>query len=251
MGPDLDGIDSGSSVADGSSNRSGIEPLLGSAWLMCVGVLSLRLIRQWSLVRRLRIDGICEPDARWIEMFDDLRRRLSIDDRIRMLASRTIDSPMVVGWLRPVVLVPTSAFTSLTPEQLQTILAHELLHISRRDHVLNMMQGVIEIALFFHPVTWWLSHQMRIERENSCDDATLDVTGSPRSLAEALLTLETLRSRNIPTNSALAATGGSLMHRISRLFRSNQNQSMPVGWRALSACTVMIPSSVSASRMAS
>ena len=239
MGPDLDGIDSGSSVADGSSNRSGIEPLLGSAWLMCVGVLSLRLIRQWSLVRRLRIDGICEPDARWIEMFDDLRRRLSIDDRIRMLASRTIDSPMVVGWLRPVVLVPTSAFTSLTPEQLQTILAHELLHISRRDHVLNMMQGVIEIALFFHPVTWWLSHQMRIERENSCDDATLDVTGSPRSLAEALLTLETLRSRNIPTNSALAATGGSLMHRISRLFRSNQNQSMPVGWRALSACTVM------------
>ena len=215
-----------------------IAPFVGWAWVLGVGLLSLRLVRQWIVVQRLRLDHTAQPDDRWIDMFDALKRRLVLDSNIRMFASRTVDSPMVVGWIRPVVLVPVSAFTSLTPDQLQTILAHELLHISRRDHVFNMLQGFMEIALFFHPVTWWLSRQIRIERENCCDDDALTIAGSPRSLAEALLILETLRSGHPNPKSILTATGGSLMHRVSRLFASNR-QSLNVGWRALSACSLL------------
>ncbi|MBQ72352.1 MAG: hypothetical protein CMJ67_05545 [Planctomycetaceae bacterium] len=215
-----------------------IAPFVGWTWVLGVGLLSLRLVRQWIVVQRLRLDHTAQPDDRWIDMFDALKRRLVLDSNIRMFVSRAVDSPMVVGWIRPVVLVPVSAFTSLTPDQLQTILAHELLHISRRDHVFNMLQGFMEIALFFHPVTWWLSRQIRIERENCCDDDALTIAGSPRSLAEALLILETLRSGHPNPKSILAATGGSLMHRVSRLFASNR-QSLNVGWRALSACSLL------------
>ena len=215
-----------------------VAPFIGWAWVLGVGLLSLRLARQWILVHRLRRDHTARPDDRWIDMFDALKRRLELDSKIAMFASRTVDSPMVIGLIRPVVLVPVSAFTSLTPDQLETILAHELLHISRRDHVLNLLQGIMEIALFFHPVTWWLSRQIRVERENCCDDDALTIAGSPRSLAEALLTLETLRTRNNNHESILAATGGSLMHRVSRLFVCKR-QPLNVGWRALSACSLL------------
>ena len=219
------------------SNR--IAPLIGWCWMAGAGLMFLRLIRQWFLAHRLRIDRTSEPDERWLGVFNALKTRLSVDPRITIRVSGIVDTPMVVGWLRPMVLVPASAFSSLTPEQIETVLAHELHHIGRRDHLLNMIQGFIEIALFFHPVTWWLSRQVRIERENCCDDASLAVAGSPRSLAEALLSLETLRSPNITENSSLAATGGSLMQRISRLFESSRNQSRHVGGHALSSCTLV------------
>ena len=215
--------------------------MIAWGWITGIALMSVRLFRQWIRVRRLRVVGIAEPSADWALMFDTLKSKIGIDSRISMLVSHTIDSPMVVGWLWPLVLVPASAFTSLTPDQLQTVLAHELQHIARRDHLVNMLQAFIEVLLFFHPVTWWLSRQIRVERENCCDDGALLVTGSPRTFAEALLVLESLRSNKNHSPQLLTATGGSLMHRVSRLFGTNQPQPQPLnaGWRTLSACTLL------------
>ena len=169
-----------------------------------------------------------------------MKSKIGVRSRVSMLVSDIVDAPMVVGWLRPLVLVPATAFTSLTPDQLQTVLAHELQHIARRDHLVNMLQAFIEVLLFFHPVTWWLSRQIRVERENCCDDGALLVTGSPRTFAEALLVLESLRADHQTTSpQLLTATGGSLMHRVSRLFGSSQPQPLNAGWRAVSACTLL------------
>ena len=213
--------------------------MIAWGWITGIALMSVRLFRQWIRVRRLRVVGIAEPSADWALMFDTLKSKIGIDSRISMLVSHTIDSPMVVGWLRPLVLVPAAAFTSLTPDQLQTVLAHELQHIARRDHLVNMLQAFIEVLLFFHPVTWWLSRQIRVERENCCDDGALLVTGSPRTFAEALLVLESLRSNNNHSPQLLTATGGSLMHRVSRLFGTDQPQPLNAGWRTLSACTLL------------
>ena len=213
--------------------------MIAWGWITGIALMSVRLFRQWIRVRRLRVVGIAEPSADWALMFDTLKSKIGIDSQISMLVSHTIDSPMVVGWLRPLVLVPASAFTSLTPDQLQTVLAHELQHIARRDHLVNMLQAFIEVLLFFHPVTWWLSRQIRVERENCCDDGALLVTGSPRTFAEALLVLESLRSNKNHSPQLLTATGGSLMHRVSRLFGTNQPQPLNAGWRTLSACTLL------------
>ncbi len=215
--------------------------MIACAWLAGIALMSIRLFRQWVGVRRLRIIGVSEPSRKWTEMFDALKSKIGVRSRVSMLVSDIVDAPMVVGWLRPLVLVPATAFTSLTPDQLQTVLAHELQHIARRDHLVNMLQAFIEVLLFFHPVTWWLSRQIRVERENCCDDSALLVTGSPRTFAEALLALESLRVDHDKNDSPhlLTATGGLLMHRISRLFGSNQPRSLNAGWRAVSACTLL------------
>ena len=213
--------------------------MIAWGWITGIALMSGRLFRQWIGVRRLRVVGIAEPSADWIRAFDTLKSKIGIHPRISMLVSHTIDAPMVVGWLRRLVLVPATAFTSLTPDQLQTILAHELQHIARRDHLVNMLQAFIEVLLFFHPVTWWLSRQIRAERENCCDDGALLVTGAPRTFAEALLVLESLRTNNTKSPQLLTATGGLLMHRVSRLFGSNQPPPLNAGWRAVSACTLL------------
>ena len=187
-----------SSAASAADNRAlaWLPGLITWIWLAGVGLMTIRLSGQWCWSRRIRSRDTQPVDATWQSIFESLKARCGVDDRVRLLVSRAIDSPMAVGWLHPMILVPASAFTALDPDQLRTILVHELHHLARRDHLLNMVQAVIEVVLFFHPVAWWLSRQVRIEREFRCDDATLEVTDSPRSLAEALLALESLRTLN-------------------------------------------------------
>ena len=236
-------LENASSNWDPAAGTTGSEitatTLVAVAWIAGIGFMFVRLVHQWRGTRRLRITAVAVPDARWLETFEALKSRIGVHARVSFLASDAIDVPMVVGWISPLVLVPVTAFTSLTPDQLRTILAHELQHIARQDHLVNMLQAFIEVLLFFHPVTWWLSRQIRVERENCCDDGTVLVTGSPRTLAEALLVLESLRANKATSPWLLTATGGSLMHRVSRLFGSNPPQPLNPDWRAVSACTLL------------
>jgi N-acetylmuramoyl-L-alanine amidase len=126
-----------------------------------------------------------------------------------------VDAPTALGWLKPVVLLPASALTGLTNDQLELILAHELAHIRRHDYLVNILQGVAEALLFYHPLTWWLSSTLRLEREHTCDDLALHATGSaPLELAQILARLEASRPAPLP---ALGANGG-LTQRVRRLL---------------------------------
>ena len=189
---------------------------IAGLWIAGVAVLQLRLALQCAITRRLTRRAVSSPTTCWIEAFEALKHDLDVSPKVRLLRSATADVPMVIGWISPVVLVPASAFASLPPEQLRAVLVHELAHIRRHDHVLNAIQIFIETALFFHPVTWWLSSQIRTERENCCDDAAVRSSPHPRVFAEALARLETIRSAS--PQAALAATGGPLMSRIARII---------------------------------
>ncbi len=122
---------------------------------------------------------------------------------------------MAIGWLRPVILVPVSALAGLTPEQMEAILAHELAHIRRHDYLINLLQTVIETLLFYHPAVWWVSRQIRNERENCCDDMAVAACGDALVYARALTKVERLRKARLEL--AVTANGGLLMNRISRL----------------------------------
>ena len=98
--------------------------------------------------------------------------------------------PTVIGWLKPVVLLPASALAGLTPRQLEAILAHELAHIRRHDYLVNLLQTLVETLLFYHPAVWWLSRRIRVERENCCDDLAVSLCGDPVAYAAALADLE-------------------------------------------------------------
>jgi len=190
-----------------------------AAWCWAAGVLcmSLRFGLSGYGAQRLRTVGVSAPDASWERAFQTLKETLGVARTVRLLRSALAEVPMVVGWFSPVVLVPASAFTTLSRDQLKALLAHELAHIRRHDHLLNAAQAVVEIVLFFHPVVWWISKQMRVEREFCCDESSVQVTGDPRLLAEALARMETLRIA-APQMTVLASNGGSLVQRIQRIL---------------------------------
>src|SRR5262249_13851986 len=152
-----------------------------------------------------------EPaEPAWQAIVTRLSRRLHIARRVRIFRSSLVDVPTVIGWLKPVVLVPASALAGLAPHQLEAVLAHELAHIRRHDYLVNLMQTLVETLLFYHPAVWWLSRRIRLERENCCDDLAVHLCGDPYTYARALADLEQLRGGR--RQLALAATGGSLLH---------------------------------------
>jgi uncharacterized protein involved in exopolysaccharide biosynthesis len=134
---------------------------------------------------------------------------------VRLLKSALVEVPTVIGWVRPVILLPAATLAGLTPGQLETILAHELAHVRRLDYVVNAFQCLVEALMFYHPVAWWISRCIREERENCCDDLVINVCGDRVGYARALATLEGLRAE-LP-EWAFAASGGSLLNRIRRL----------------------------------
>jgi TonB family protein len=144
-----------------------------------------------------------------------LQERMKLARPVRVLVSAVADCPSVVGWIRPVVLLPAATVLGLTPQQLEAVLAHELAHILRYDYLVNMLQTVVETLLFYHPAVWWASARIRHERELCCDDAAVDSCGDALSYARALTRLERLRTTT--PRLALGSAGGSLLYRIQRL----------------------------------
>jgi hypothetical protein len=165
-----------------------------------------------------------------------LARALGIDRTIRLLHSTAVDVPTVLGWVRPVILLPMT-LTGLSGEQIEMILAHELAHIRRHDFLVNLMQSVVETLLFYHPAVWWISSRIRIEREHCCDDAAVAVGGNALQYARALTRLEELRGE--APQLALGANGGSLMERIRRVA-GIRGEGMPSRWLAGAALLTVV-----------
>ena len=124
--------------------------------------------------------------------------------------------PVVVGYLRPAILVPVGMFAAMPASQIEAILTHELAHIRRHDYLVNLLQTIAGQLLFYHPAVWWISRVIRTERENCCDDLVVAASGDAPEYAAALTALE--QSRRSVSEAVLAATGGSLMKRIRRLL---------------------------------
>ena len=123
---------------------------------------------------------------------------------------------MVVGWLKPALLVPGAVLSGLTPQQVEAIIAHELAHIRRHDYLVNFVQTAVETLFFYHPAVWWVSRIVRTEREHCCDDLAVVACGDAVLYARALTAIEALRQE--PIGFALAVTGSPLMARVRRLL---------------------------------
>jgi HEAT repeat protein/beta-lactamase regulating signal transducer with metallopeptidase domain len=193
-------------------------PWLVVVWVLGVLISSVRLASGWMAARRLRTHGTRDVSASLQDVLAQLAARLRVRRPVRLLESWLVEVPAVIGWLRPIVLVPASALTGLTPQQLEVLLAHELAHVRRYDYLVNVIQCVIETLLFYHPAVWWVSRRIREEREHCCDDLAVQVCGDPHFYATALVGMERLRSTT--PRLALAATGGggSLVRRVRRLI---------------------------------
>jgi beta-lactamase regulating signal transducer with metallopeptidase domain/uncharacterized protein involved in exopolysaccharide biosynthesis len=195
---------------------SHLAPWLTAAWLCGVFVSSCKLLRGFCWVNAIRRKEVEPVSLDLLARFDDLRRRLAISRPVRLLRSALVEVPTVVGWLRPVILLPMSSLVGLSAGQLEAILVHELAHIRRFDYLVNIFQCVIETLMFYHPVVWWVSRCVRDEREHCCDDLVVKVCGNRVAYARALATLEEMRAET--PQLAFAASGGSLLGRVRRLL---------------------------------
>jgi beta-lactamase regulating signal transducer with metallopeptidase domain len=212
-------------------------PLL-LVWLAGVTFLTLRLLVGWMCVQGLKTRGTSPIAGEWQAMVSKLSRQLHIARPIRLLQSTLVEVPTVIGWLRPVVLMPASTLAGMAPQQLEAILAHELAHIRRHDYLVNLLQTLVETLLFYHPAVWWLSRRIRIEREHCCDDLAVSLCGDPVAYARALTDLEALRADS--PRLVLAATGGSLLHRVRRLLGTPSHAGRGPGWLAATAAIFLI-----------
>ena len=192
-------------------------------WTLGVFISSLRLLGVWTYTQRLKRNTNGRILEQWQESLQRLSHQFRILRPIVLLESSLVKVPTVIGWLKPIILLPPSALTGLTPQQLELILAHELAHICRYDYLVNLLQTIIETLLFYHPAVWWVSRQIRNERENACDDLAVTVGGNAVIYARALTQME--RLRKTAPSLAMAADGGSLTSRVHRLIGVDLPQS--------------------------
>jgi beta-lactamase regulating signal transducer with metallopeptidase domain len=190
-----------------------IDPMrwAGIVWLLGALVVAMWHLAGWLWIRRCVQGRELNPQP----MLSTLAEALGIHRTIRLIETSRLNVPAVVGVFRPVILLPLGLMNDLPPEQIEAILIHELAHIRRHDYLVNLLQVVVESLLFYHPAMWWISSQIRREREHCCDDIAASRFTAGRYVS-ALLALEQRRSPRF--HAAVAATGGTLLERAWRLL---------------------------------
>ncbi|MEZ6132806.1 MAG: M56 family metallopeptidase [Planctomycetaceae bacterium] len=207
-----------------------------AVWLVGIVVLSIRLLVGWRATRTLRVSGRL-PVAEPIETIaSGVAQQLGIRRVIEVAQSSLVDVPTVIGWLKPLVLLPATAISGLSSEQLEAVIAHELAHVRRHDYVVNVFQVLMETVFFYHPAVWWTSHLMRVERESCCDDIAIQMTGDRVRYARLLVWLEEARGPSAPMTLAMSAGAGSLSNRIARIVGS---RSKPTGVGPLAITSIL------------
>lgn len=190
-------------------------PWCVAIWMAGVLCLAIRMLVGLRRVGRWRRECVDVVGGELAGTISRLSKRMNLRQSVRLLKTAREAVPAVIGWIRPTILVPASMLSGLTAAELESILAHELAHVRRYDYLVNLMQTVVETLLFYHPAVWWLSHRIRAERENCCDDIAVEVCGNRIVFARALSRMEELRCSH--ERLSLAASGGSLLVRIRRI----------------------------------
>jgi len=158
-------------------------------WFAGAAFLVVRLVGGGWQAQRLGKVAVQPIGSPWPEKVAELAARLGVRRSVRLLESLQVHTPVVVGWLSPIIILPAGLIVGVAPAYLEALLAHELAHLRRHDYLVNFLQRVVEALLFYHPAVWWVSERIRCERELCCDDLTVEVLGDRRVLAQALVTL--------------------------------------------------------------
>ena len=178
------------------------------SWLAGVCVMLARMFWAMAGVAKLKHDAVDIANPAILELFEQLCRKMDIKRKIRFAASKTLLHPGVIGFWRPVLLIPVSILSEISTDDLRAILAHELAHIRRFDYLVNFCQMVVEAVLFFNPAVWWVSRQIRIEREACCDAAGIAAAGQRIRYARVLFE-QFAKAASPQPATALAITGFS------------------------------------------
>jgi beta-lactamase regulating signal transducer with metallopeptidase domain len=203
--------------------------LIVTIWLLGVAFFTLRLMGGLMYVQKLRTKHLILLPAEWQSRMNFFKNKLGIRYSVALAESTMVSVPMVVGWLKPLILFPIGTVNSLSTGQVEAILTHELAHIASRDYLLNIIQSIIEILFYYHPAAWWISANIRTERENRCDDVAVHICGNSLTYAKALLSIQEKQLQNVRTYGLALTFAGKnkhfLLNRIKRILNQPQNRS--------------------------
>lgn len=214
-----------------------IFPWISGVYIAGLAVMVIRLLIGSLQVSSLRRKGLSQPSQLLSHQFEKIKEQLGITRRIKIFMSAKVQVPILVGALKPVILLPLALTAQLTTQQLETILIHELAHLKRHDYIINILQTIIETILFFNPFIWLLSSICRKEREQACDDIVLQHTAMPISYASALAIIAAGQTKH--PIAAMAASGKEtyLLNRIKRIMETKRVHTGP---GRLAAITLII-----------
>ena len=201
-------------------------PMIVTVWLCGLAFFMLRMMGGLAYIRQLRHQSVQPVQEEWEEMLRELAQKLKIQRPVAILESLRIQSPVVIGHFKPLILVPVGLLAGLSIDQVEAILAHELAHVYRRDYLLNLLQTLIEALFYFNPGVWWISSCIRIEREHCCDDIAVAVCQNNLEYAKALVSIKEMKQGFTP-QLAMAALSKKklLLTRIQRILQQPVNTS--------------------------
>jgi bla regulator protein BlaR1 len=207
-------------------------------WFLIICAKSIQLaIGLWGVQRLKHTQATV--NAYWTERVQQLADNLAIKQSIALLESALAKVPMVIGNLKPVILMPIGLLTALSTDEVEAILVHELAHIKRRDYLVNLLQSLMEIVFFFNPAVLWVSQLIKTERENCCDDLALAQSSSKVNYIRALVSCEEYQAAVPAYAMAFPGDKSSLFDRVKRIA-GNRNHSLNLFEKtALAVCLVV------------
>lgn len=194
-------------------------PLIVSVWLLGMVLFFLKFLGGVLYLQHLRIHRSQHLGTPWVDMLERLAASMNVRKSVYLADSAWIRTPMVIGWVKPAILLPVGMVNQLTQEQVEAVLAHELGHIKRYDFLFNLLQSLAEVLLYFNPAVWWISSIIRTERENCCDDMAIAACGNSIAYAKALVQLQEWSHPSPRLAQALAKSEGHLLNRVKRILK--------------------------------
>lgn len=200
-------------------------PLIVLVWMLGASLFMLRLMGGLAYIQKLKHQHNKTISPIWQQKMKQLAQKMPLKKSVKVVESALVQVPMVIGYFKPMILIPIAAVNRLSEAEIEAVLAHELAHVVRNDYVLNFCFSFIEILFYYHPAVWWISSSIDAERENCCDDMAIKVCGNSMIYAKTLLSLQELKT-TVPQFALPFSTKnkGALINRIKRILNQPQNK---------------------------
>jgi bla regulator protein blaR1 len=197
--------------------------LIVTIWLIIFSARFVRVIANLGYIQRVRHYRTYAIADHWKDKLASLARGLEIKMHIALMESELIKVPIVLGFFKPLILVPFGILAQLPMDQVEAILLHELAHIKRKDYLINLLQSFSETIFFFNPAVLWISSLIREERENCCDDIAIGKTKRKRDFIQALVSFQQYQESGPPVGIAFTRKNNHLLNRIKRIITNHNN----------------------------
>ena len=214
-----------------------ILPYASVIYLIILAVPAWQFIRNYKFVQVIRKTGLKKIDVAWRMYVKNTSGAMGIARDVKIWLSEWVTSPVTIGYLKPIILIPVAAINNLTPHQLEAVILHELSHIYRYDYFLNLLVSFIRTILYFNPFTRLLVKEIEREREHSCDEMVLQFQYRPGEYASALLRLEQNKYRQMVM--AAAGKNHDLLHRIETILGMNKRKWQPLKQLSFALATMI------------